>query len=492
MLSENVDELGICLFIFNGLLYKTIKKVGANYMKKALSVLLSVCMFLALAACSPQSQSNGTSEFFATPAPIVVPEPVEQTNKSLKIYYSDYASMPLMDTAVQLYKKQYPDVELEVEKTYSADLEDYNTKYQQMANQIMAGEGPDLFVIDQGAMDVEKMVRQGVFADMEPFFEEDDFDWESYQKAVLDGGVWDEKRLVIPCTYSIPLAITTQTALDETGFSVENCSDFMSFMDESNKILDNTANTRALFTSPLSANSFYMDAGIEFLNYDNKTVYLESDEMKKGLEWYKKIVGKSGTNSVVSSELLQGAEMIWNKQALFDIPILESIYQINASFAALDTADEAVIFPIRNINGGVTAHIDDAVAVRNNSENLQNAYHFIKILLSPECMSSAIGNSAATFSVLNQFNYDYWKDTLEWQPNNFYSYQGEAPFGEEGKPFSEEDFNQIMGYIDEIDDAYFSDRSGMRSSMEPYFNGELSLDEAITQAERELELYLTE
>lgn len=55
-----------------------------------------------------------------------------------------------------------------------------------------------------------------------------------------------------------------------------------------------------------------------------------------------------------------------------------------------------------------------------------------------------------------------------------------------------EDFDQIMGYIDEIDDAYFSDRSGMRNSMEPYFNGELSLDEAIPQTERDLELYLTE
>ena len=49
-----------------------------------------------------------------------------------------------------------------------------------------------------------------------------------------------------------------------------------------------------------------------------------------------------------------------------------------------------------------------------------------------------------------------------------------------------------MGYIDEIDDAYFSNRSGMINSMEPYFSGELSLEEAMAQTERELELYLTE
>lgn len=460
-------------------------------MKRKLAVFLAALVAaMSLTACSPQSQPSGTAE--ATPAPIVVPEPVEQTNKTLKVYYSDYASTPIMDAAVQLYQKQYPDVELEVEKSYSADLESYTTKYQQIANQIMAGEGPDLFVVDQVSMDVEKMARQGVLADMEPFFEADDFDWDSYQKVVMDGGVWDGKRLVIPCTYSIPLAITTQTALEETGFSVENCSDFMGFVEESNKILDNTENARSLFCEAISARSFYMDAGIEFLNYDNKTVHLGSDEMKKGLEWYGKIVNAEGANQAVPVSLLMGAEMVWNKQALFDLPVAKTIYQINASYAALDTADEAVMFPIRNVNGGITAGIEEAVAVRNNSENLQNAYNFIKILLSPECMSSAFGNAGATFSVLNQFNYDYWQDTLEWQPNNFYNYEGDAPFGEGGKPFSEEAFNELMGYIDEIDDTYFSDCSGMRDNMEPYFSGELSLEEAMAQTERELELYLTE
>ncbi len=463
-------------------------------MKRKLALFLAALVAsMSLTACSPQSQSSSTAEATPTPtpAPIVVPEPVEQTNKTLKIYYSDYASTPIMDAAVQLYQKQYPDVELEVEKSYSADLESYTTKYQQMANQIMAGEGPDLFVVDQVSMDVEKMARQGVLADMEPFFEADDFDWDSYQKVVMDGGVWDGKRLVIPYTYCIPLAITTQTALEETGFSVENCSDFMGFVEESNKILDNPENTRSLFCEAISARSFYMDAGIEFLNYDNKTVHLGSDEMKKGLEWYGKIINAEGADQAVPSSLLMGAEMVWNKQALFDLPVAKSINQINASYAALDTADEAVMVPIRNVNGGITARIDEAVAVRNNSENLQNAYNFIKILLSPECMSSAFKNAIVTFSVLDQFNYDYWQDTLEYQ-SNIYNYEGDAPFGEGGKPFSEEAFNELMGYIDEIDDAYFSNRSGMINSMEPYFSGELSLDEAIAQAERELELYLTE
>lgn len=147
-------------------------------MKKLLSTGILITLLLSLlAACSPQSQSNSTSDFFATPAPIVVPEPVEQTNKSLKIYYSDYASMPMMDAAVQLYQKQYPDVKLEVEKTSSPDLEDYNTKYQKVANQIkdciFSGE-------NNTAIMYRVAERSGLF-DMEYYVEQ------------IDGSILEEK-----------------------------------------------------------------------------------------------------------------------------------------------------------------------------------------------------------------------------------------------------------------------------------------------------------
>lgn len=50
--------------------------------------------------------------------------------------------------------------------SYEAMMELYN----QTAAQIMTGEGPDVFIINDEVMDVEKLVRQGIFADMDPFF----------------------------------------------------------------------------------------------------------------------------------------------------------------------------------------------------------------------------------------------------------------------------------------------------------------------------------
>ena len=45
---------------------------------------------------------------------------------------------------------------------------------------------------------MEKMARTGVFADMEPYFQADNYDWSDFSQAVMDGGIWEGKRLAIP------------------------------------------------------------------------------------------------------------------------------------------------------------------------------------------------------------------------------------------------------------------------------------------------------
>lgn len=104
MAASTTSDLLPCLFLIITHKGNRFQVVPGQKVIIPISTGILITLLLSLlAACSPQSQSNSTSDFFATPAPIVVPEPVEQTNKSLKIYYSDYASMPMMDAAVQLY-----------------------------------------------------------------------------------------------------------------------------------------------------------------------------------------------------------------------------------------------------------------------------------------------------------------------------------------------------------------------------------------------------
>ena len=81
-----------------------------------------------------------------------------------------------------------------------------------MLTEVMAGEGSDLIFFIDDSMDIEKMARRGVFADLEPYFEADNFDWSGYNQTVMDAGVWDGHRLVILWNTKSPCCIPPQTA----------------------------------------------------------------------------------------------------------------------------------------------------------------------------------------------------------------------------------------------------------------------------------------
>ena len=156
---------------------------------------LPLACLLALSACAPGTAGS------AEPAPIEVPPPVEQTNEGLTIFYTDYIGLEakLLDAAVTQFNQLHPDNPVTAEKIFvDGSSESQDNAYTKMLTEVMAGEGPDLFFLEQNLMDIEKMVRRGVFADMEPYFEADNFDWSGYNQAVMDAGVWDGQRLVIP------------------------------------------------------------------------------------------------------------------------------------------------------------------------------------------------------------------------------------------------------------------------------------------------------
>ena len=66
------------------------------------------------------------------------------------------------------------------------------------------------------------------------------------------------------------------------------------------------------------------------------------------------------------------------------------------------------MLPIRDTQGGIRAQINYAVMVRNSSPNLQNAYEFIKFLLSEEFQLDTMDWRWQDFSVLNATNERYY------------------------------------------------------------------------------------
>ena len=456
-------------------------------MKRNVLLALALVMVLFLPGCGGE-----VSVWQETP---VVP----QTNESLTVFclWDDEVGEKLQ-LALDRFRQMYPDVKVELVKPQYdiTNVELGRELYEQMAVQIMSGEGPDVFVVDDTIMDVEKMVRQGVFADMEPYFQADNFDWEPYNQTVMDGGVWHEKRFLIPLSYTFPLLVTSRTALEETGFDMTACGDFQGFLEETTRYMEDETQTRQLFRYPTNVTNIVEYSGLPVADYDNRTVDLSSPLFKTGVQWCKNVMAScpKDFHDNYSDSSLYGAAAIRDGDVLWTASVHGPLSNFYRNFAALKTVDEAVMMPIRDLDGGIQARIENSVGVRANSENLRNAYNFIKLLLGRTVQSESQYGFNVTFTVLDAANEDYFirmsdKHLTAADTDGFVSpttsyYAVERP--------TREEFDQIMGYTREISGTYYNSHLGLYEAMEPYFMEGADFDETLAEAQRQLERYITE
>ena len=461
--------------------------IGMNmrfFMKKAmffyLTLLFSVFF---LSACADE-----ISIYVETPT-------APQRNESLSVFYiGEQKDSKLINAALTRYQELYPDVEVELVRSEpDATNETRMELYNQVAAQIMAGEGPDIFIIHDTVMDVEKLVRQGIFADMEPFFEADNFNWDPYNKTIMAGGMWNGRRYVIPLGYRFPLLITSRTALEETGFIVDACKDYMGFLEETMRFMEDTTQTRRLFYGTVSVLDVLDYSDISIADYDARTIDLSSPLLRSALSWQISILKKDQNWAYDITGGMYGAAAIRDGQALWTTSLKGPLYSFYNDFGALKTLGEAVMMPIRDVNGGIQAKIDYPVAVRANSENLQNAYNLIKILLSPDVQYAV---NLQQFSVLNSANEYFYRKAARGDThfamagtNDFVStvdsyYAVDCPTTEE--------FQQLIGFTQEITGTYYSSHLDLYGAMSPFVRENADYEDAIKSAQQQLEIYISE
>ena len=458
-------------------------------MKKAISLFLCLALAVSLSACGDGAPRDAVWQ--ETPV-------ASQTNESLTVFCMEgQKDSDMIKLAFNLYQNLYSDVQVEliIPGSASYTLENQKELYEQVASQIMAGEGPDVFIIDDTIMDVEKLVRQGIFADMEPFFEADNFDWEPYHQAVMDGGIWNGKRFVIPLSYDFPLLFTSKTALEETGFDVNACTDYQGFLDETTRYMQDPSQTRQLFRQPLIITDVVGFSGITVADYDTQTIDLSSPLFKAGYQWYKTVMERNiySFNDYMSDLSLSGAAAVRDGNVLWTPPLEGALSGFYNEFSAIKTVDQAVMMPIRDADGGIRAKLKFPVAVRANSENLQNAYDFIKILLSEEVQCAISREQLSVYGPANDY---FFQKTSEGKMYHITAgtngFTSTVNSNEALDWPSEDEFEEFMGYTQEITGTYYDSHLGLGSAMNPYVYENADYEETLEETRRAMEIYISE
>ena len=225
------------------------------------------------------------------------------------------------------------------------------------------------------------------------------------------------------------------------------------------------------------------------MDYDRQKADLSSPELKRGAEIYNNL---GGLELGVLDDGINGAADIRDGKALWICPF-PPVNGFYTGQEVINPFDKLVMMPIRDVNGGIQAQITWAVAVRNNSPNLQNAYEFIKYLLSEEFHTETLDYRWLYYSVLDSANKAYFQDHV---------YNRAAPlvppensYGLDTVDVRQEDFDELMDYTRQITGAYFdcSETLFMRNMRtNGFLSGEVSFEDAAQQAERQMDLYLSE
>ena len=301
----------------------------------------------------------------------------DQGSKSLSLCISE-SQYEICKAGIEKYKEVYPDVELNVE-TYSSS--ERPTRMKQLDTELMAGQGPDLLFMEVwGSNDVYKMMKSGVFAPLDSFIEQDT-EWNAadYVETVLQAGTFSGKQLVMPLDYYATIAVASEEGMEKAGISWDAGMDILAFMQEAGRLYG-LEDTERVFADVGQLAPFPEMLTGQFLDYEKSAIAVDAGRLREACEAYKLIYPEDNGDSDYPSGGDYGfGERIGLGEAYFHIA---NNFKTFIGVSGAIAADAQPVFcPLTNDKGETLAKISQYVGIRANSENQQNAWNMIKIML---------------------------------------------------------------------------------------------------------------
>jgi len=403
------------------------------------------------------------------------------------VLYRNYGNKYMLDAAVNIFKKMYPNVEVEIRDFEGMDgYDEYETLLQ---TELPLGKGPDLILLSGTEFpDMYKTMDTDVFCDLNDFINSDfDFNLDNYNKVVLDVGVYKGKRYLMPLDYQPNIMITTKEALVAAEINPENIKSFDGLTSEIKKYLEKYDSTKLIYNRQMQGSYMLFPwCGLKIIDYENKTVNIDGEDFKKVIDVYKDIY-KQNRESGQSNT----GDRDYNAKALManDILFISQISDITAfgyEYGALAAHGYSPIyFNFPGINGKSSSHPHIIAAITRSSQNKANAYAFLKILLSAEIQGGSIPGLNLTIApVLN--------GAVDMQV------QGKYEISFDGKliDFPEKARQDYANMVTAIDDCKLFTGTALRevfyNYMLPYFKGEDSYENCLNKTRNFLKLYISE
>lgn len=354
-----------------------------------LALALAFCM--TLSACQTESIPEGSTSESLHAADVVPEDQVDlKESKELVVYRYPLLGEQL-DFAVEQFKKQYPDVEIEYRDFGDASDPNASDQYAEiLQGELAAGKGPDIIVAPTYAIssDFSKTEETGAFLDVRAKLMQDtELSMDMFVDRWLSIGGVGEQQCFIPLSYQTRVLFADQTVLQENGVECETLSDPVGF----HSTIDRWMETKEGDMTLWDAHSYGLWlvlpwCGAEAVDYENHTLNL-NDDFRNTMELYKSLYDSDMVkpqsegwvdlySNVYSGEagrnLSQGMHLFLLGQ--------ENLLSLT-DFRAIEE-ESRIMLPFPSYTGKNVAEVCDVACINATSQNTENAYNFLKILLS--------------------------------------------------------------------------------------------------------------
>lgn len=319
------------------------------------------------------------------------------------IFYANHTP----EKCAEEYTKNHPSVEISIERLPDR-AEEREPVLQRMRTEIMAGKGPDIFLLPTVTVptdlssslafleplfqDVEQNMHGGKFLDISPYYNADTkLDKVGLNQAVMDGGCVGNARYVLPLRYTVPVALTEVSALKDRKIDVNSLfSSLESFFSTLVAYGDGSI-------SPQFQSTFFC-AFPQIYDYEKEKVSLEPERIADFIEAYRKYVVLSADCPIFPPDNFR------NLGVSKETPLVLDNLGEDVLWLALTsklTGENLEAIPLKASDGTLAASVTYWGAIGASCEHPQEAYDFLSQFLSTKLQSSpnAMGLSGTCWPV---------------------------------------------------------------------------------------------
>ena len=306
--------------------------------------------------------------------------------------------------------------QIQVEVSYlPLDENDRKIALQNMRTEIMAGKGPDVFLLPTGGVmqvnqdssggysfdeaqtlfpDVELAMRALYFADLSDYYDADeDLKKEELQQDVMNAGVLDGARYVLPLGFDMNTVVVDLDNLDEAGletdiFSLGTLETFSAIRAAGENAETEAERERILFNS--NPGSDLLSLFPQVIDYDAERPAISKEDWETLVDFLHEGNELESRREHLDLQHVTSSAGFYEKG--FDLFFEQGMPMVDASLGQ-NAADllgttrtagrEAEVYPVRAIDGSLVAEVTYFGAVNAACDHPAEAYEFLRTFLTP-------------------------------------------------------------------------------------------------------------